>query len=93
MSLTTTKKFEQFQSRPLRDCVLKDVPGVGEVAEGKLKDANIDTAEKIIGHFLTLGRDTEKMTQWLKDVCEVREQDGKKISEALAEKAEKIVTM
>lgn len=51
MSLTTTKKFEQFQSTPLRDCVLKDVPGVGEVAENKLKEANIDNAEKIIGHF------------------------------------------
>mmetsp|Transcript_16006 Transcript_16006/g.36952 ORF Transcript_16006/g.36952 Transcript_16006/m.36952 type:complete len:94 (-) Transcript_16006:274-555(-) len=93
MSITTTKKFEQFQSRPLRDCLLKDVPGVGEVAENKLKDANIDDACKIVGHFLLLGRDTDKMTQWLEDVCEIRKQEGKKIAEALAEKAEKIVQM
>eukprot|EP00282_Hemiselmis_andersenii_P020008 CAMPEP_0172034652 /NCGR_PEP_ID=MMETSP1041-20130122/21135_1 /TAXON_ID=464988 /ORGANISM="Hemiselmis andersenii, Strain CCMP439" /LENGTH=108 /DNA_ID=CAMNT_0012691609 /DNA_START=34 /DNA_END=361 /DNA_ORIENTATION=- len=108
MSITTTKKFEQFQSRPLRDCLLKDVPGVGEVAENKLKDANIDDACKIVGHFrflryqgqwftssaaVLLGRDTDKMTQWLEDVCEIRKQEGKKIAEALAEKAEKIVQM
>lgn len=51
MSITTTKKFEQWVSVPLKECKLRDVPGVGGVAETKLKDANIDDACKLIGHF------------------------------------------
>jgi hypothetical protein len=89
----TTKKFDDFMSRPLQDCDIKNVPGVGDVALAKLKDANIDTAEKLIGHFLLLGRDTDKMSQWLKDVCEVRSQESGKIAEALQKKAAKIVTL
>jgi len=56
MSITSTKKFEKFQSVPLKECGLRDVPGVGEVAENKLKDANIDDACKIIGHFREIER-------------------------------------
>ena len=89
----TTKKFDDFMSRPLQDCDIKNVPGVGEVVLGKLKDANIDTAEKLVGHFLLLGRDADKMTQWLKDVCEVRSQEAVKVSEALEKNAAKIVTL
>ena len=90
---TTTKKFDDFISRPLRDCKIEAVPGVGAVTLAKLEEANIDTAEKLIGHFLLLGRDTEKMVQWLKDVCEVRETEAKKIAEALHTKAGKIVEL
>ncbi len=91
MSVTTTKKNEQFQSMPLQDCKLSEVPGVGAVSLTKLNEANIDTAEKLVGHFLCMGRDCEKMTKWLEDVCEVRNQEAKKVAEALGEKAAKIV--
>jgi hypothetical protein len=93
MGETTTKKFDDFMSRPLQDCDIQNVPGVGPVALGKLKDANIDTAEKLVGHFLLLGRDTEKMSKWLQDVCEIRMQESGKVSEALQKKAAKIVTL
>jgi hypothetical protein len=53
-TLTTTKKFELFQSKPLQDCELKDVPSVGQVTMDKLKEANIDSAEKLIGQFCKL---------------------------------------
>ena len=89
----TTKKFDDFMSRPLQDCDIQNVPGVGPVALAKLKDANIDTAEKLVGHFLLLGRDTDKMAKWLQEVCEVRVQEGTKISDALHKKAAKIVTL
>eukprot|EP00293_Proteomonas_sulcata_P020349 CAMPEP_0184291580 /NCGR_PEP_ID=MMETSP1049-20130417/3558_1 /TAXON_ID=77928 /ORGANISM="Proteomonas sulcata, Strain CCMP704" /LENGTH=93 /DNA_ID=CAMNT_0026599065 /DNA_START=608 /DNA_END=889 /DNA_ORIENTATION=+ len=91
MSVTTTKKFEVFQGTPIKDVALKDVPGVGDVALGKMKEANIDTAEKLIGQFLLNGRDEEKMSSWLEQVCEIRPQDTKKISQALGDKAKKVV--
>jgi hypothetical protein len=89
----TTKKFNDFMSRPLQDCDIKNVPGVGPVALGKLKNANIDTAEKLVGHFLLLGRDPDKMTNWLQEVCDIRVQEGTKISDALHKKAAIIVTL
>ena len=89
----TTKKFDEFISRPLRDCDIEKVPGVGAKTLEKLKDANIDTAEKLVGHFLLLGRNAEKMIQWLEDVCEVRTQEAKKVADALVQKAEKIVEL
>mmetsp|Transcript_5263 Transcript_5263/g.3699 ORF Transcript_5263/g.3699 Transcript_5263/m.3699 type:complete len:94 (+) Transcript_5263:3-284(+) len=91
MSVTTTKKQEQFQAQPLQDCKLSDVPGVGAKTLEKLNESNIDTAEKLVGHFMVMGRDTEKMTSWLEDVCEVRGVEAKKVAEGLAEKAAKIV--
>ena len=45
MGNTTSKKFDNFQSKPLQDTELPDVPGVGPVAAGKLREANIDTSE------------------------------------------------
>jgi len=71
--------------------MLSDVPGVGEVSLKKLNEANIDTAEKLVGQFLTLGRDTDKMASWLEDVCEIRSVESKKVAEALGEKAAKLV--
>mmetsp|Transcript_12240 Transcript_12240/g.24409 ORF Transcript_12240/g.24409 Transcript_12240/m.24409 type:complete len:94 (-) Transcript_12240:96-377(-) len=91
MSVTTTKKNEQFQGTPLQDCKLADVPGVGGVSMAKLAEANITTAEHLIGQFLSLSRDSDKMTNWLEEVCEIRNQEAKKVSEALAEKAAKLV--
>ena len=33
------------------------------------------------------------MTEWLKDVCELREQEAKKVTEGLAEKAKKMIAV
>jgi hypothetical protein len=37
------------------------------------------------------GCDEEKFVAWLEDVCELRGQEAKKVSEALAEKAKKLL--
>lgn len=88
---TTTKKLDAFHATPLQDCELSQVPSVGLKTLQKLKSANIDTAEKLVGQFLLLGRDTGKMTSWLKDVCEVRDHEATKVSAALADKARRMV--
>ncbi|EKX49085.1 hypothetical protein GUITHDRAFT_151611 [Guillardia theta CCMP2712] len=62
-------------------------------AADKLKEANIDTAEKLMGNFMVMGRSEEKMAKWLEDVCEVRSVEAKKISAALVEKGDKICSM
>jgi hypothetical protein len=88
---TTTLKLETFLSRPLRDCSLRDVPGVGEVVHGLLQVADIDTAEKLMGQFLLLGRDSARMADWLHDACQVRVQEARKVAEALHAKGVRLV--
>ena len=39
-----------------------------------------------------LGCDEAKMVDWLHDVCELREQEARKVTEGLAEKAKKLVS-
>lgn len=89
--LNTTKKFDSFISKPLRDTKLVDVPGVGDVAASKLRDANIDTSEKLVGQFLVLGRDGDRMADWLRCACGIRVQDAAAITRALEVKTEKIL--
>ena len=53
MSVTTTQKNSTFQSTPLQDVKkLTDVPGVGPKSAEKLKEANIDSAVKLMGNYL-----------------------------------------
>ena len=87
----TTKKFDDFLAKPLQDCDIKDVPGVGPTSLTKLKTATIDTAMKLMGHYLTTGSDVDKMTEFLEVVCDIRKQEGAKISDALQKKAARIV--
>jgi hypothetical protein len=93
MGSTTSKKLDTFISKPLQDTNLLDVPGIGPVAAGKLKDANIDTSEKLVGYFLVLGRDTERFGAWLHEICGVRSQDAVRVSQALETKAMKILLL
>jgi hypothetical protein len=83
---TTTKKFNTFISRPLQDCSLSDVPGVGKSSLEKLFASNIDTPEKLMGIFLVSGSDPTKMKHWLVSSCLIRAKEGNTISEALYRK-------
>ena len=88
--MSTTQKLNTFLSRPLRDCALREVPGVGEVAHDKIVAASeIDTAEKLIGQFLLLGRERSQL--WLRDACGVRSQEAQRITDALQSKTERLV--
>ena len=88
--MSTTQKLNTFLSRPLRDCALREVPGVGEVAHAKIVAASeIDTAEKLIGQFLLLGRERSQL--WLRDACGVRSQEAQRITDALQSKTERLV--
>ena len=85
---TTTKKFNTFISRPLQDCSLNDIPGVGKTSLAKLLDAQMDTPEKLMGLFLVSSRDTQRMKHWLVSNCSIRAQEAVKISEALERKSQ-----
>ena len=53
-------------------------------------------AQTILNHFVAvqvMGCDEKKMIDWLHDVCELREQEAKKITEGLAEKANKMLAV
>ena len=88
MADTTTKKFKEFQATPLKDCKLKDVPGIGDVTLGHLRTHRIDTVDQLIGHFLVLKKDGAKMEKWLVEKCEVKDRYAKDIVEAIARKHE-----
>ena len=90
---TTTFKSKRFMSTPLRDCELKEVPGVGPVTLQKLKDHKIDTAHKLVGHFLAMGKNGDKMEKWLEDKCEVGKREAKMIVNAIDAKTTMIETI
>lgn len=87
MTTTTTKKFNTFLSRPLQDCILDDVPGVGKSSSSKLISAGIDTPEKLMGMYLVSNSDPMKMKQWLMETCTIRTQEAGKISDAIDKKS------
>ena len=82
----TTKKFNTFISRPLQDCSLSDVPGVGKSSLEKLFASNIDTPEKLMGMFLLSNSDPPKMKNWLVSSCLIRTREANTICEALHRK-------
>ena len=82
---TTTKKTNTFITKPLQDCTLCDVPGVGDMARARLIGAGVDTAEQLVGHFLVSKRDAQAMTHWLLQAG-VRIQEANKIVEGLQKK-------
>jgi hypothetical protein len=84
---TTSKKFNTFLSRPLQDCELNDVPGVGQATLLKLLQNSMDTPEKLMGAYLLNTRNAEKMQRWLISNCGLRMQEARKIAEALDRKA------
>ena len=85
---TTTKKFNSFISRPLQDCTINDVPGVGKSVASKLLAANIETPDKLLGMYFVCDRDPEKMKRWLMTACDIRAQEAGKISKALERKSQ-----
>jgi Barrier to autointegration factor len=88
-----TSRMSDFLEFPLEDMNIRRIPGVDHRAAEKLKYANIDTAEKLVGQFLILGRDVDKMADWLMEVCDIRSKEAGKICDALDRKAEKIVSL
>ncbi len=93
MENTTTKKFNTFLSRPLQDCSISDIPGVGISSLAKLLETGIDSPEKLMGMYLVHGRDTQKTKHWLISNCSIRAQEAGKISAALDRKSQSTVTM
>lgn len=82
-----------FHSSPLEGAHLAEIPGVDLAVMAKLGEANIDTAEKLVGQFLVLGRDVGRMASWLRDVCEISALNASEIAQALEAKAAKIVVL
>jgi hypothetical protein len=82
----TTKKFNSFIARPLKECTLDDVPGVGRTSLSKLLRAGIDTPEKLVGMYFISNKDPENMKRWLMYACSIRAQEAGAISEALDKK-------
>jgi len=79
---------ERFVSTPLQDLDLEsDVPGVGPVSFQKLTDANIKTVTNLVGQFMILDCDEQKMGDWLTDVAELRSLEAKKVTTGLTLKA------
>ena len=92
LSNATTKKFNTFISTPLQDCMLNDIPGIGDIARSRLTGAGVETAEQLVGHFLVGKRDPQAMTHWLLAVG-VRMQEANKIVAALDKKVRVTVTV
>ena len=88
MTESNTKKFNTFISRPLQDCSLSDIPGIGMSTLAKLLEADIDTPEKLMGVYFISSRNSQKMKEWLVSVCSLRAQEAGKISEALDRKSQ-----
>ncbi len=92
-TVTTTKKFNSFIARPLQDCSLSDIPGVGKSSLNKLLEVKVDTPEKLMGVYLVHSRDPQRMKHWLVSHCSIRAQEAGKISDAIDRKSQPVVNM
>ena len=52
MATTTTAVHRTFVATPLADTVLTDLPGIGDVGQRKLRDANINNPKNLMGQYL-----------------------------------------
>ena len=62
---STTKKYNDFTSEPLGDKLVSCMPGIGKAYEKALVDKHIVKAYQLVGHFLCLMKDEEKMQSFL----------------------------
>jgi hypothetical protein len=49
---TPSAKHLSFVATPLQDTKLKDLPGIGETYEKKLREANINNPKMLMGQYL-----------------------------------------
>ena len=64
---STTKKHENFLSSHLCDKPVGCLPGVGPVAEQKLKAAGYNTGEQVLGKYLMLGKNSNQFKGWMEN--------------------------
>uniref|UniRef100_A0A8C5B0A0 Nuclear receptor domain-containing protein n=1 Tax=Gadus morhua TaxID=8049 RepID=A0A8C5B0A0_GADMO len=66
---STTQKHRFFVSEPMGEKKVTALAGIGDALGKRLEDKGFDKAEKVLGHFLMLGKDEGRFKCWLKDAC------------------------
>ncbi|XP_054270005.1 barrier-to-autointegration factor-like [Macrosteles quadrilineatus] len=69
-SSTETKKHRRFVSEPMGDKDVTELPGIGEVLGGRLRDEGYCEASQVLAQFLRLNKDKAAFQRWLKCVCD-----------------------
>jgi len=88
---SSTKKQDAFLSTPLSAVAsLTQVPGIGPTTLEKLARAGISTPSQLLGQFLLLDKEPDRMRLWLRTQCGVREREAAAVSEALFAKANRM---
>ena len=67
MSSSTSQKHRNFVAEPMGTKTVNELPGIGAVLGGRLKELGYEYAYHVLGQFLLLNRNQEQLDVWLKE--------------------------
>ncbi|KAH8379189.1 hypothetical protein KR009_003488 [Drosophila setifemur] len=67
---TTSQKFRNFVSEPMRDKDVCELPGIGDKLGLKMSAAGFGTASSVLGMYLLLKQEQDYFEDWLNDICQ-----------------------
>ncbi|CAF0809928.1 unnamed protein product [Didymodactylos carnosus] len=83
MSSSTSQKFRDFTSEPLKDKYVSEVPGIGPKLSSNLEDSGITKAYELLGIYLTLLKDKEYFELWIRDNAGANRNQARQTSDAI----------
>jgi hypothetical protein len=99
MSSTTSQKFRDFTSEPLKDKLLSEVPGLGPKLASNLEGSGITKvcfidvwcsiisfyfqASELLGVYLTLLKNQEYFELWIRDNAGANRHQAKQCADAI----------
>ncbi|CAF1555145.1 unnamed protein product [Rotaria magnacalcarata] len=83
MSSTTSQKFRDFTSEPLKDKQLNEVPGLGPKLASNLEQSGITKAYELLGIYLTLLKNKEYFELWIRDNAGANRHQAKQCADSI----------
>ncbi|XP_029927164.1 barrier-to-autointegration factor-like [Myripristis murdjan] len=63
----STKKHQNFVSKPMEDKAVTDMPGIRGALGKRLQKQGFDKAYMLLGKFVAHKKNTEKFAKWLRE--------------------------
>ena len=82
---SSSQKHRAFVSEPLGNKPVRDVPGIGQKAAGKLQNQGYDKAYQVVGQYNAQGRSDTQFKGWLQNNAHSNDGNAAKANQAVKE--------